>query len=100
MMRSTWRVLAFGALVGAVALPASAQVVVGGSGAPSVEVNWAVLDQLGRQPTLADMLKSEPPAVETRPAGNQPDKAKGVQYRPYKAGAPPHATPPKPVKPT
>lgn len=94
MKQSTWRILAFGALLGAVALPASAQVVIGGSGTPSVEVNWSVLDNLGRQPTLADMLKSEPPtAVDSRAAASA--KAKGVQYKPYKAGAKPYAKPAK-----
>ncbi len=92
MKRSGWRVVALGALMGAVALPASAQVVIGGSGAPSVEVNWSVLDELGRQPTLADMLKSEPPA-ETRaaPGNTRKPQAGGVQYRPYKPGATPYA---------
>ena len=104
MKRSGWRVVALGALMGAVALPASAQVVIGGSGAPSVEVNWSVLDELGRQPTLADMLKSEPPA-ETRaaPGNTRKPQAGGVQYRPYKPGATPYANgkPPaaKPAKP-
>ncbi|MGE5475114.1 MAG: OmpA family protein [Bacteroidales bacterium] len=93
MMRSTWRILAFGALFSAVSLPASAQVVIGSGNAPSVEVNWSVLDNLGRQPTLADMLKGEVPANETR-AASQP-KAKGVQYRPFKAGAKPYAKPAK-----
>lgn len=97
MKRSTWRILAFGALLGVAALPASAQVVVGGAGNPSVEVNWSVLDSLGRQPTLADMLKSEPP-VERRVAPAAPPKSQGVQYRPYKAGAKPYAKPTKPAK--
>lgn len=88
MVRATWRVLAFGALMAAVALPASAQVVIGGSGQPNVEVNWAVLDSLGRQPTLADMLKGEVPGAQARAALNPPAAAnKGVQYRPYKASA-------------
>lgn len=98
MKRSTWRVLAFGALLGAIALPASAQVVIGGSGNPSVEVNWSVLDGLGRQPTLADMLKSDVPASEAR-AALAPPKSKGVEYRPYKAGAQPYAKPTKATKP-
>lgn len=98
MRRSTWRILAFGALLGAVALPASAQVVIGGSGTPNVEVNWSVLDGLGRQPTLADMLKSDVPASESRAALNQP-KSKAVEYRPYKAGAQPYAKPSKAAKP-
>lgn len=90
MKRSTWRILAFGALLGAVALPASAQVVIGGSGTPSVVVNWSVLDSLGRQPTLPDMLKSSVPGAESRVDLSQ-SKSKGVQYRPYKAGAKPYA---------
>jgi outer membrane protein OmpA-like peptidoglycan-associated protein len=93
MKQSTWRILAFGALFSAVSLPASAQVVIGGGNTPSVEVNWSVLDNLGRQPTLADMLKGEVPANEAR-AASQP-KAKGVQYRPFKAGAKPYAKPAK-----
>lgn len=97
MKHTTWRALAFGALLGAVALPASAQVVIGGSGTPSVEVNWSVLDGLGRQPTLADMLKSDVPGAEIRPA-TQPKAAQGVQYRPYKAGAAPYAKAVKPAK--
>ncbi|MBC7950246.1 MAG: OmpA family protein [Rhodospirillaceae bacterium] len=87
MVRATWRVLAFGALMAAVALPASAQVVIGGSGSPNVEINWAVLDSLGRQPTLADMLKNEVPGNQARAALNPPAATKGVQFRPYKAGA-------------
>lgn len=89
MKQSTWRILAFGALLSATALPASAQVVIGGSGTPSVEVNWSVLDRLGREPTLADMLRADLPGAETRPL-NQPKSAKGVHYRPYKAGAAPY----------
>ena len=84
MMRATWRILALGALMSAAALPASAQVVIGGSGQPNVEVNWAVLESLGRQPTLADMLKNDAPASDPRAALSQPAK-KAVQFRPYKA---------------
>lgn len=83
----TWRVLAFGTLMGAMALPASAQVVIGGSGRPSVEVNWAVLDSLGREPTLADLLKGEPPpALQNAPmaAGKAKSGPQGVQFKPYK----------------
>lgn len=98
MKRSTWRVLAFSALLGVGALPASAQVVIGGSGSPNVEVNWSVLDRLGRQPTLADMLKSDVPVSDSRAALNQP-KSKAVEYRPYKAGAQPYAKPGKASKP-
>jgi outer membrane protein OmpA-like peptidoglycan-associated protein len=86
MKRSSWRILAVGALC-ALAAPASAQVVIGGSGSPSVEVNWSVLDSLGRQPTLADMLKQDVPASEARAALKEP---KGVKYKPYKAGAQPY----------
>lgn len=87
MKRATWRVLAFGALMGSVALPASAQMVIGGSGRPNVEVNWSVLDSLGRPPTLAEMLKGED-AAASRAAAN-PAKSKAVQFRPYKAAAVP-----------
>ncbi|CAA7620343.1 OmpA family protein [Magnetospirillum sp. UT-4] len=83
MAMATWRVLALSALAGAVALPASAQVVIGGSDRPSVEINWAVLDSLGRQPTLADMLKAEvpaTPAAQSRLPGTQAP----VAYRPFK----------------
>lgn len=94
MKQSTWRALAFGALLGAIALPASAQVVIGGSNAPSVEVNWSVLDNLGRQPTLADMLKQDLPGAQAAAAAPSA-KSKGVQYRPYKPGAKPYAKPAK-----
>lgn len=95
MTRSSWRVLAFGALLASVALPASAQVVVGGNSAPNVEVNWSVLDNLGRQPNLADMLKSEPQSGGgeiAQPRRQTPPQ--GVQYRPYKPGAQPYAKAP------
>lgn len=91
MTRSSWRVLAFGALLASVALPASAQVVVGGSSAPNVEVNWSVLDNLGRQPNLADMLKTEPLPGEAQAAQPRNRAPQGVQYRPYKPGAQPYA---------
>ena len=91
MTRSSWRVLAFGALLASVALPASAQVVVGGSSAPNVEVNWSVLDNLGRQPNLADMLKTDPLPGETQAAQPRNRAPQGVQYRPYKPGAQPYA---------
>lgn len=97
MKRSSWRVLAYGAVLAAVTLPASAQVVIGGSNAPSVEVNWSVLDNLGRQPTLADMLKAEPP-VSAPAVAAQPSASKGVQYRPYVSGAKPYAKTSKPAK--
>lgn len=91
MKQSMWRVMAFAALMGAMALPASAEVVIGGSNAPSVEVNWSVLDGLGRQPTLADMLKSDVPGAEARaPQAPAHAGAPGVQYRPYKPGANPY----------
>lgn len=97
MTRSSWRVLAFGALLASVALPASAQVVVGGSSAPNVEVNWSVLDNLGRQPNLADMLKTEPLPGETQAAQPRNRAPQGVQYRPYKPGAQPYAKGGKPA---
>lgn len=94
MTRSSWRVLAFGALLASVALPASAQVVIGGGSAPNVEVNWSVLDNLGRQPNLADMLK-DPQSGDSQlvqPRGRAAQvQGQGVQYRPYKAGAQPYA---------
>ena len=92
-----WRVLAVGAL-SAVALPASAQVVIGGSGAPSVEVNWSVLDSLGRQPTLPDLLKQDMTGTDPRPIPSQ-SKSKGVQYKPYKAGAQPYKAAPAKAQP-
>jgi hypothetical protein len=104
MKRATWQVLALGALLGAVALPASAQVVIGGSGAPNVEVNWSVLDSLGRQPTLADMLKNEPMPAQPRaaapvqPKGKATANAGGVQFRPYQPGGAAAAKPVKPAK--
>lgn len=83
MVKPTWRILAFSALMAAVALPASAQVVIGGSGQPSVEVNWAVLDSLGRQPTLADMLKDDMPVKQSVVASKLPGQQQAVTYRPY-----------------
>ena len=71
------------------ALPASAQVIIGGSEAPSVEVNWGVLDSLGPLPTLPDMLRDAPqthssvrsaavaPIPEARP------ESPGAVYKPY-----------------
>src|SRR5579883_1951790 len=48
--------------------PAGAQTVVGGDGRPAVVVDRSVLDQLGPQPTLPDLLLGRQPApVATRP---------------------------------
>ncbi|MCA1908839.1 MAG: OmpA family protein [Magnetospirillum sp.] len=99
MAKATWRIVALSALLGAVAplasvMPAQAQVVIGGSGQPDVVVNWGVLDSLGRQPSLADMLKDDmrghdgaasltPPGVKR----SQPSAApQGLTYKPYKPG--------------
>lgn len=99
MAKATWRIVALSALLGAVAplasvMPARAQVVIGGSGQPDVVVNWGVLDSLGRQPSLADMLKDDmrgqdgagiltPPGVKRA----QPTAApQGLTYKPYKPG--------------
>ncbi|NFV80303.1 OmpA family protein [Magnetospirillum aberrantis] len=98
MKRSSWRVLAYGAVMTAVALPASAQVVIGGNSRPSVEVNWSVLDSLGHQPTLADMLKADGVAPSQPQVAPRSSASQGVQYRPYKAGAQPYAKTPKTVK--
>ena len=98
MKRSSWRVLAYGAVMTAVALPASAQVVIGGNSRPSVEVNWSVLDSLGHQPTLADMLKADGVAQSQPQVAPRSSASQGVQYRPYKAGAQPYAKTPKTVK--
>lgn len=93
MNRAAAVVVALGALIGA---QASAQVVVGGSGVPNVEVNWSVLDRLGPQPNLPGMLIPEsrvgsqaqrlsaggavkPPTAAT--AGN-------IQFKPYKPERP------------
>lgn len=99
MAKATWRIVALSALLGAVAplasvIPAQAQVVIGGSSQPDVVVNWGVLDSLGRQPSLADMLKDDmrghdgagvltPPGVtRAQPAAGP----QGLTYKPYKPG--------------
>lgn len=91
MAKATWQVLALTALLGAVAPVASAQVIIGGSGESDVVVNWSVLDSLGRQPSLADMIKGELPnhsPVPFQPSVNKPTRAaagpQGVVYKPYK----------------
>lgn len=99
MAKATWRIVALSALLGAVAplasvMPAQAQVVIGGSSQPDVVVNWGVLDSLGRQPSLADMLKDDmrghdgasvltPPGVKRAQPAAGPQ---GLTYKPYKPG--------------
>jgi|GEM_PF-6708623 len=96
MAKATWRIVALAALLGAVAPMASvqAQVVIGGEGQPDVVVNWSVLDSLGRQPSLADMLKNDlhggnGPAPLTQPGVQQraqPSTGSGLAFKPYKPG--------------
>ncbi|OJX79455.1 MAG: hypothetical protein BGO92_13355 [Magnetospirillum sp. 64-120] len=84
-------------------VPAQAQVVIGGSGQPDVVVNWSVLDGLGRQPSLADMLKNDlhgrdgsgqltPPGVKRAQPSAGPQ---GLAFKPYKPGKAAAAKPPK-----
>lgn len=76
--------LALGALVSAVVVPASAQVIVGES-RPSVDVNWDVLDRLGPEPTLPGLITRKPQAVQ--PQAGRPAKPAGVvAFKPYKGG--------------
>lgn len=56
--------LALAATLAAWLAPAAAQTVIGGSGRPEVEVNQDVLESLGPQPTLPDLL------LGRRPHGN------------------------------
>lgn len=106
MAKATWRVLALGALLGAgasVALipAASAQVIIGGTGESDVVVNWSVLDGLGQQPSLADMIKDELPGRKpqaTAPrATRQGGLPQGAVYRPFKPNAARTANAAKPV---
>ena len=85
-MRTRSIVSALAALLWAGAFPAAAQVVVGGSEGPDVQVNWSVIDQLGPAPTLPSLLggklspavaaaASVPPGdVVYRPFGHKPAK--------------------------
>ena len=99
MAKATWRIVALSALVGAVAplavaVPARAQMVIGGSGQPDVVVNWSVLDSLGQQPSLADMIKDELPgrrdAAPLVVPGARPPRAaamaQGPVFKPYTPG--------------
>ena len=99
MAKATWRIVALSALVGAVAplavaVPARAQRVIGGSGQPDVVVNWSVLDSLGQQPSLADMIKDELPgrrdAAPLVVPGARPPRAaamaQGPVFKPYTPG--------------
>jgi len=111
MAKATWRIVALSALLGAVAplasvVPAQAQVVIGGSGQPDVVVNWTVLDSLGRQPSLADMLKDDlhgrdgssqltPPGVKRAQPSAGPQ---GLAFKPYKPGKAKAAAAAKPAK--
>jgi outer membrane protein OmpA-like peptidoglycan-associated protein len=75
-------ILALGALAGLAASPVTAQVVVGGTSSPSVEVNWGVLDRLGPEPTTAGVLQRQSPATaQMRP---QSSGSQGVAFTPYK----------------
>ncbi|AVM74448.1 OmpA family protein [Magnetospirillum gryphiswaldense] len=103
MAKATWRVLAFGALLGAAApvalIPAaSAQVIIGGAGESDVVVNWSVLDELGQQPSLADMIKGELPGRKPQAAApraaRQAGPPQGAVYKPFKPNA---ATPTRAV---
>lgn len=84
MKRAATVALALGAVIGAGLSPAMAQVVVGGSDQPDVQVNWSVLERLGPAPTLADMLRADIPATSMRsvlaPAGA---KAEPITFQPY-----------------
>ncbi|MGE5546255.1 MAG: OmpA family protein [Solirubrobacterales bacterium] len=84
MVKATWRGAALAALMASVALPAAAQMVIGGESRPSVEVNYSVLDRLGPEPTLADRLKGQMPrsGAQVAPAGRA--AASGLAFHPYK----------------
>lgn len=91
MAVATWRLLAFGAFLCSASSPVLAQVVIGGSSQPSVVVDWGVLDTLGRQPTLPDMLQgrippADVPVATMRPRANAATStgAPAVQFQPYK----------------
>jgi len=104
MAKTAWRILAFSALMGGLSSMASAQMVVGGDGRPSVEVNWAVLESLGQDPNLAGMLRQDrnpqaAPSVLPPAAHGKGD----VVYRPFsqvtaKAPAAPRKATPVAVK--
>ncbi|MBR9973481.1 OmpA family protein [Magnetospirillum sp. J10] len=85
---------------------ASAQVIIGGSGEADVVVNWSVLDNLGRQPSLADMIKGELPNHSPAPLHSPVNRSaatasapQGIVYKPYKPATKTVAkAPAKPVK--
>lgn len=92
MAKATWRFLALGALLGAAApvalIPvASAQVIIGGAAESDVVVNWSVLDGLGQQPSLADMIKDELPGRKPQAAPpratRQAAPPQGAVYKPF-----------------
>jgi outer membrane protein OmpA-like peptidoglycan-associated protein len=95
MKRANSILSAAAALICAVALPATAQVLVGGSAPPSVEVNWGVLERLGPPPTLADMVRTTPRPALTPPAAvrniavapvpTARPEIGGIVYKPYGA---------------
>lgn len=96
MAKATWRVWALGALLGAAApvalIPAaSAQVIIGGAAESDVVVNWSVLDGLGQQPSLADMIKDELPGRKPQAASpratRQAGPPQGAVYKPFKPNA-------------
>jgi outer membrane protein OmpA-like peptidoglycan-associated protein len=96
MAKATWRVLALGALLGAAApvalIPAaSAQVIIGGAAESDVVVNWSVLDGLGQQPSLADMIKDELPGRKPQAAApratRQAGPPQGAVYKPFMSNA-------------
>ncbi len=97
-MRARSIVSALAALLWAGAAPVAAQVVIGGSGGPDVQVNWSVIDRLGPAPTLPSLLGGKlSPAVaaaaEVPPGqiiyhryGHSHAKADKPRFTPYHAG--------------
>ncbi len=97
-MRARSIVSALAALLWAGAAPVAAQVVIGGSGGPDVQVNWSVIDRLGPAPTLPSLLGGKlSPAVaaaaEVPPGqiiyhryGHSHAKADKPRFTPYRAG--------------
>lgn len=94
MHRMAWRGVAVCALlsaqIGVGAASAQAQVVIGGSAHPDVEVNTGVLERLGQQPSLPDMLLGNVPgpALQASP-GQSPTTGKApLTFHPYKPQGP------------
>ena len=83
MKRATSIVSAAAALLCVGAVPVSAQMVIGGPGTPSVEVNWGVIEQLGPPPNLAGMLRGEMAAPAPPPPRPEARPGHGVVYKPY-----------------